>query len=368
MNKDQKRVTLQAILFLTTFLTTTLAGSFFMLGKAPLLTEFTWSDFYAGLEYSVPFLLILTVHEFGHYLTARYYKVDVTLPYYIPIPPIISFGTMGALIRIKSRIPSNKINFDIGIAGPLAGFVMALIVLGYGFTHLPPPEHIFTIHPEYQQYGLDYAQHVYQSTEVSIGIETVGNNLLFMFFENFVGDPSRIPNHHEVIHYPYLFAGYLSLVFTCINLLPIGQLDGGHVLHGLIGYKRHKIVASVFFIALIFYSGLGLVHPGLPMDDLMLYVPLYLWFLYLVLQGLKWPKRDTLMVACLIFAIQFVIVWQFPTAMGYSGWLLFTFLIGRFVGVAHPPAPIELPLDTGRKILGWIALAIFVLCFSPNPF
>jgi hypothetical protein len=104
---------------------------------------------------------------------------------------------------------------------------------------------------------------------------------------------------------------------------------------------------------------------GIP--ELMVYIPLYIWFLNLVLGGLQLPKRDTLMIAFLIFTVQFVLAWLFPMVVGYSGWLLFIFVIGRLIGVAHPPAPIEIPLDRGRQILGWIALIIFVLCFSPAP-
>lgn len=368
MDKDQKRVALQILLFVVTCITTTLAGVEWTYGKNIFFSpDFSWSDFKSGLPFSVPFLLILTVHEFGHYFTALYHKVKATLPYYIPIPPILlSIGTMGALIRIKSRIPSNMINFDIGIAGPLAGFVMAMIVLVYGFTNLPPAEYIFTIHPEYEQYGLAYPDHVYQESDSVVNVK-MGSNLLFMFFEKYVADPSRMPHQNEIMHYPYLFAGFLALVFTSINLLPIGQLDGGHVLHGLVGYKRHRQIASVIFVALLFYSGLGLLHPAMPTNDLLLYIPLYIGFLYFVLDGLLLTKRDTLMIASLIFAIQFVIVWQFPTIIGYSGWLLFALIIGRFIKVAHPPSPIEVPLDRGRQILGWIALIIFVLCFSPAP-
>ena len=104
-----------------------------------------------------------------------------------------------------------------------------MVILFYGFTHLPEPEYIFQIHPEYEQYGLRYADYVYENQQESIIDITIGKNLLFLFFENFVADPARVPNPHEIMHYPFIFAGFLSLVFTFLNLLPIGQLDGGHV-------------------------------------------------------------------------------------------------------------------------------------------
>ena len=141
MNSDQKRVLLQLGLFILTFITTTLAGAEWAYGRSVFAKDYAWSDFVSGLEFSIPFLLILTVHEFGHYFVARYHKVKVTLPYYLPMPPLpFSIGTMGALIRIKEKIYSKKQNFDIGIAGPLAGFATALIILFYAFTHLPEPE------------------------------------------------------------------------------------------------------------------------------------------------------------------------------------------------------------------------------------
>src|SRR5689334_14046503 len=167
MNKESKRIALQAALFVMTFITTTLAGAELAYGKTVIALFFglsyTWSDFLSGMEFSIPLMLFLTCHEFGHYFTAIYHKVKTSLPYYIPLPPIILFsiGTLGAVIRLRERPASNIQSFDIGIAGRLAGFVMALAILFYGFTTLPPSEHIFEIHPEYKQYGLSYADHVY---------------------------------------------------------------------------------------------------------------------------------------------------------------------------------------------------------------
>lgn len=369
MSKETKRIIFQALLFIATFITTTIAGAEWAYGKSVYL-EFTWNDFLSGMHFSIPFLLILTVHEFGHYFTARYHQVESSLPYYIPVPPFpLSIGTMGAIIRLRSRIYSTIQNFDIGIAGPLAGFVMALIVLVYGFTTLPPAEYIFQIHPEYEQYGLNYAEHVYNTHNDSIIDVVIGKNLLFLFFENFVGDPSRVPNPHEIMHYPYLFAGFLALVFTSLNLLPIGQLDGGHVLYGLVGYKKHRIVASAFFILFMFYAGLGseYIHPDMPLDELQWSIPIYLMFLYFCFTGLKLPVRDTVMYTLIVFAIQFLTSYWFPTVHGYSGWLVFGFVVGRFLGIQHPRTEIEEPLDEKRKILGWIAILIFILSFTPNP-
>lgn len=376
MSTEQKRILLQVLLFITTFFTTTLAGAWWCFGKLYISLfpffynpEFTFQDFLQGMQFSVPFLLILTVHEFGHYFTAMYHKVKSSLPYYIPFPPVLfSIGTMGALIRLRSKVPSTKKNFDIGIAGPLAGFVVALGVLYYGFVTLPPPEHIFTIHPEYEQYGLDYADHVYVQNDSALSI-SLGKNLLFAFFENVVADPARVPNAHEMMHYPILLAGFLALVFTSLNLLPIGQLDGGHVLYGLAGFRKHRVIASAIFVAFIFYAGLGFEYilPTQPPEDLLLAIPLYAMFLYLCFSGLKLPVKDTVMYTVVVFALQYALMFIFPGVTGYSGWLLFGLLIGRILGIPHPPSEIEEPLDQKRKILGWIALIVFVLCFTPNP-
>lgn len=370
MSPKVKSTLIHSSLFIVTFITTTLAGAEWTHGKSILIPGFTWDDFYSGLPYSICFLSILTAHEFGHYFTAVYNRVRTTLPYYIPLPPFpMMFGTLGALIRIKQRISSTQQNFDIGIAGPLAGFVFAVGFLWYGFTHLPPPEYIFEVHPEYEQYGLDYANYVYQTGFLKAGTLDVylGKNLLYWLFETYVGDPARIPNVHEIIHYPFLFAGFLSLIFTSINLLPIGQLDGGHVLYGLVGYRWHRRIASVIFIAFLFYAGLGFVHPADGFDVLIYKIPLFIGFLFMAMKGLQLSTRDTIMYALALFAIQYGIVSLFPHVRGYSGWLLFAFLIGRFVGIQHPPSDIEEKLSPTRVILGWLALLIFVLCFTPNP-
>jgi len=154
-----------------------------MFGDYLILEDYHWSDFTAGFAFSIPFLSFLTLHEFGHYFVARYNKIKTTLPYYLPFwlgfLPAPSIGSFGAVIQIKQQIQSRRQYFDIGIAGPIAGFVAGLIILFYGFTHLPPAEYIFEIHPEYQQYGLDYAEYTYGSAREDQGLAFVmGSNLL----------------------------------------------------------------------------------------------------------------------------------------------------------------------------------------------
>ena len=369
INKNAAYYIKKIVLFILTLICTTLAGSELVTAKSIFFTpDYSWTDFAAGFSYSVPFLLILTVHEFGHYFTAKYYGVEVTLPNYIPMYfPGFSIGTFGALIRIVGPIKSRKQYFDIGIAGPLAGFVVALGVLWFGFTHLPEPEYIFNIHPEYAEYGLDYADHVYENNDDVVSIE-MGNNLLFGFFEKYVADPDRLPNHKEIMHYPYLFSGFLALFFTALNLIPIGQLDGGHILYGILGVKKHKQIARVLYLLFAFLAGLGLVSIQTPQEDLLLYSAAYIAFLYFAFQGLGFNRLNTLLTAVSMYVAQFLTSMLIVDVSGFPGYLLFVLLLGRFIGIKHPRTIDERPLSQGRKILGWIALVIFILCFSITPF
>ncbi|MEX2234559.1 MAG: site-2 protease family protein [Cyclobacteriaceae bacterium] len=377
MHREQKRILFQVALFITTFITTTIAGSEWVHGRSIFSGNYTWQDFTNGLGFSIPLLLILTVHEFGHYFAAMYHKVKASLPYYIPFPPIpflpFSIGTMGAVIRLRSRPESNVQNFDIGLAGPLAGFIIAIFVLFYGFKTLPPPEYIFEIHPAYEKYGLAYADSVYspeylKKTPGTLNVK-IGTNLIFWIFEKTVADPVRMPDPHELMHYPVLFACYIALFVTCLNLLPIGQLDGGHIVYGLFGFRIHRLIALAFFIILIFYAGLGAswIDPALPTQDLAIGIGGYLLFLFLAFRGLRLSLQHTIICALLMFAIQFSLTIYDPGIKGYEGWLVFAFILGRFIGIEHPPSDLEQPLSTNRVVLGWIALIIFVLCFSPAP-
>ena len=173
------------------------------------------------------------------------------------------------------------------------------------------------------------------------------------------------------MHYPWLLAAYLAFFFTALNLLPIGQLDGGHVVYGLFGRKWHTRISSVLFTAFLFYAGLGWVtlqdaatEGG--MFDFLLQVGIYMGLLYLCAYSLFPSKRDRWMYAALMFLVQFLLS-SFLGWEGYNGWVVFGLLLGRFIGVQHPGAEKEEELSPGRKALGWLALIIFILCFSPEP-
>ena len=371
-----KQILIFVLLLLVTFVTTTIAGMEWVNGSFILdptnsknVDWFSWPNISQGLVYSISFMGILTFHEFGHYFTARHYGISTTLPYYIPFwfGLSLSFGTLGAFIRIKERIQSRKEYFDVGIAGPLAGFVVGLVILIYGFSTLPPAEYLFNYNPDYRQYGENFQDYIYQ--DIDQPIFKVGKNLLFILLENtLVSDPSRIPNGYEMIHYPLIFAGYLAMFFTALNLLPIGQLDGGHVIYGLFGLRRSRFISEALFMAFVFYAGLGWVNPFQPTNELAYMIPLNIALYYFMFSRMRTKSIDVLLLAVSVFAAQFLGSFLVPGLNGYTGWLVFAFLIGRFLGVYHPPALREDELDTKRKVLGWLALLIFILCFSPEPF
>jgi membrane-associated protease RseP (regulator of RpoE activity) len=375
-NSKLRTVLVHGGLFLITLITTTIAGAEWATGKLYLINEkgwnlgewMHWREVKLGLMFSLPFLGILTVHEFGHYFAARHHKVRVTLPFYLPL--FLGFtntmGTLGAYIRIKSRVFSRKEYFDIGLAGPLAGFLVAVPLLVYGFLHLPPPEYIFLIHPEYADFGLNYAEKVYQSTGFPNLI--LGKNLLFWILETTLADPERLPNSYELMHYPLLFAGYLALFFTALNLLPIGQLDGGHIGYAALGYERFNRLAGIVFTLLVTYAGLGVIDWQGWTGPEWYFNALFVGYLLVVLRKVVPTWRLTFTLTGIVLAVQLLIRLVWPVAEGYPGWLAFGLILSRFLGVYHPPAPNEDPISTGRKVLAVVALLILILCYSPAPF
>nr|WP_201987515.1 site-2 protease family protein [Hymenobacter rubidus] len=368
-----RTVALHIGLFVLTLLTTTLAAVQLTRGGIDLLPLGVWGlpaapqpgEWSRGLWFALPFLGVLTVHEFGHYFTARYNRVRSSLPYFIPFP--MGLGTFGAVIRIRERIFSRREFFDIGLAGPLAGFLVAVPLLIYGFTHLPPAAYVFSIHPEYARYGAHYNQYVYDSNELANGL-TLAKPLLYRLLERTFADPARLPPPLELLHYPVLLAGALSLFFTALNLLPLGQLDGGHILYGLLGRARFNKLAFWLFIGFIFYAGLGLFSLHDDWHEWLYWGPVYAGYLALIFWRVLPRPRHGLLLAAGIWAAQVAVAAAVPGVAGNPGWLVFGLLLGRFTGIYHPPAPDERPLSPGRQALGWVMVVIFVLCFTPGPF
>lgn len=374
---DPKTVTKHLTLFLVTVLTVSLAGAGFV-GFEPSLFPVSLpslSDFYRGLLFAGLLLGFLGVHEFGHYFAALYHQIKVTLPYFIPIP--LGIGTVGAVIRIKQKINDTYKMFDVGAAGPLAGFVVSLGILLYGFATLPDASFIqnFAGHEAVKEY---VAQHgAFPSNppgETNGNLLIVGDTLLYSFLASFF---EHVPPMWEMYHYPFLFAGWLGLFFTALNLTPIGQLDGGHILYSLIGFKKHKKVARIFFAVLITLGGIEAVpFIHLSLGEFAYPYGLFSWIIWggVLMMLLRKAFHDDFewilpvwVSSLVITALYLFLVVGNLTTSGSLIWVVWSFFIAYFVGVEHPPALRERELDPTRKFLGWLSMAVFVLCISPNP-
>ena len=391
--KKIRRYFIHIALFLLTLLTTTIAGAehatakifagWGLIEQEFLLEIKDWSK---GLPYALSFLAFLSFHEFGHYFTSVYHKVKCSLPFYIPIyipiPGAINIGSFGAVIRLKERPVSTQKYFDIGIAGPLAGFVISIGLLTYGFLNLPPLEsHVLSIHPDYvETFGGVPSTEQMEMTLIATEDVTysIGTSVLFEVLKHVLPpDPSQVPPHFELMHYPYLFVGYLTLFFTALNLLPIGQLDGGHVIYGMFGPKISGLVSRFTVVILLFLGGTGFIDlqsfPG-PMNIsgtlwMIARVSLYFLFIAFVLKRVV-PLRSSwelYLFTLGLISLQILLKWIFPNLHVNLIWLFYAFLVVRFVGLDHPPALQENTVNLPRKVLGWVAILIFILCFSPEP-
>jgi membrane-associated protease RseP (regulator of RpoE activity) len=321
----KQRFVLHISLFLVTFFTTTLAGVAWRGENA-----FELANFNLGLQYSTLLLLFLTAHEMGHFIMARIRGVEATLPYYIPLPGILfgamaGFGTLGAVIRTKSRIPSRKVIFDIGVAGPIAGFIVCCFILAVGFLTLPGIEYLQAIHP-----GYPHPQGILAQGGPDL---VFGKTLLYSLFEKiFARSGGYIPPMSEMYHYPMLCVGWFGLFVTSLNLLPVGQLDGGHLIYGLASKKTHKLIGKLTALALLLISiPSTVVEIG---QTGAFHVP-------------GWLKA--------------VVV------PGGETWLLWAIMISIFIRFGHPETLDESPLDSRRKIVAYSTVAIFILCFTPTP-
>ncbi|MBA4321708.1 MAG: hypothetical protein C0408_02710 [Odoribacter sp.] len=263
-------------LFLFTLFSTLVAGAL-QQGINPI--ENPWL-LWKGIPFSFTLLMILGAHEFGHYFMSKKHHIDVTLPYFIPAPSFI--GTFGAFIKMKSPIMDRRILLDIGAAGPLAGMCIAVPVL---------------------LVGLSLSEIRYETVESGFSL---GSSLLFLFLNWLVH--GSMPDDVNLILHPIAFSGWIGLLVTCLNLLPVGQLDGGHVAYAVIGPKQHVVSKAVLAI--------------------------------LVVLGVT----------------------------GWSGWLVWAGIL-LIMGTNHPPVIYDwIPLDRKRKVIGWITLSLFVMTFTPVPF
>ncbi len=286
-----ERVWLHVLLFVVTLFTTTVVGAglaqTFRANRAVDLEQdfgvvlSLWSHpavLLQGLPFSITLLTILLAHELGHYITCLRHGIDASLPYFLPAPTLI--GTFGAFIRIRSPIYTRRALFDVGVAGPIAGFVFLVPALIAGLM-------LSRILPGVGTHG-DFI---------------FGTPLLLRLLEGvfFPGVPVA-----DISLHPVARAAWVGILATALNLLPIGQLDGGHILYSFFG-ERHKLLSRIFVIAL---------------------VPMGVFY--------------------------------------YWGWLGWALILGLF-GLRHPVICDDADLGTARVWLGWIALAMFILCFTLAP-
>jgi membrane-associated protease RseP (regulator of RpoE activity) len=230
------------VLFAVTVISTTFAGALhyfaFQQGfnAGDVLPEFLEPRFYlGGLWYSATILAILGCHEMGHYYACRFYRVDATLPYFLPAPPLS--GTFGAFIRIRSRIPSKLALFDIGLAGPIAGFLIAVPALFFGLA-------ISTLAESPKD----------PSTVLELGEPLLFRAAAWLMWGN-------VPDGMSLNMHPVAFAAWFGLLVTAVNLFPIGQLDGGHVAYALLGRRSTVITMAAIAVAigLTFFSSSWIV-------------------------------------------------------------------------------------------------------------
>jgi membrane-associated protease RseP (regulator of RpoE activity) len=282
--KIKKRpIWINIVLLIATIITTTIAGSV----QWALIYDASWGDiispYYLAngfIFFSIPLMLILGIHEMGHYLTSKKHKLDASLPYFIPLPPPFILGTFGALISTREPIPNRKTLLDVGVSGPICGFLVAIPVCILG---------------------------LFLMQQNPILPSTDGETLIITFplLLQGLGNLFTIPEN--ALMHPTLFAGWVGLFLTSLNLLPVGQLDGGHVARALLK-ENHKYLGWAVIILVI---GLGML---------------------------------------------------------YTGWFMIAIIILLFVGTQHqPPLNEYSALDIRRKILGVLALVIFIICFAPIP-
>ncbi|MDB5036402.1 MAG: peptidase [Chlorobi bacterium] len=335
--RRKDRYWLHILLFILTCISTMYAGMLFSTATDASITSLgdILANLYRGLPFSALLMLFISAHEFGHYFAARAHNVDATLPFYIPMP-ISLFGTMGAVIRTRTVVPSRRAMFDIGVAGPIAGFVVALAYLIIGMLTMPGIESLYAIHPEYRALATLPAEGT-----------RFGGFLLFGILKKLLIAPGRFfPGMNEIYHYPLLSVGWFGMFVTALNMIPVGQLDGGHVIYGMFGRAQRKI--SRWFVGFLVFSGFGTLctllrdlirehHQGRFFD------------LLGVLLGppLEWLTRHA--------------GWWMR---GWLGWLLWVVIILVVIKIPHPPVPDETPLDRKRIIIGWCALGILVLTFT----
>jgi membrane-associated protease RseP (regulator of RpoE activity) len=292
---------LPVLLMALTFASTLYVGAGMVLGRPPGSFE----ELLTGWVFSVPLMAILMAHEFGHFFAGRYHRVDVSPPYFIPVPFFL-LGTLGAVIQIREQIRSRNALLDIGAAGPLAGMVVALPVVIYGIATSPVE-------------ALPDAPYLLE-----------GRSLLYLGLLNWLKGP--IPPGYDIMLTPTALAGWAGLLVTMINLLPFGQLDGGHVAYALLGERQdqlsRKLLRSLPVLALVVSAAYG--------------VPAYL-------DGIRGDK----------------LIYDAAAGMHWLVWAVVLWFLTRATGPDHPPTE-DSEVSPRRRLVGWFTLSLFVLLFMPS--
>ncbi len=269
---------LHLILFVVTFISTLIAGSLFQKGINIIAEPWRIIE---GLPFALSLMIILLGHELSHYFASKRHHTKATLPYFIPAPSLI--GTFGAFIKMKSPIITRKALIDIGASGPIAGFILSVAASAIGLR-------LSTVIPV-------------SDTRGTLGL---GDSILFSLLSRLMLGVT--PDGHDILLHPIAFSGWIGLFVTSLNLIPVGQLDGGHIAYAFLG-TRHLIVSRILLVFL-FISGI------------------FFW----------------------------------------EGWLIWAILM-VILGLRHPPVIYwEMPLDKKRRLTGIAAMIIFIITFIPAPF
>jgi membrane-associated protease RseP (regulator of RpoE activity) len=267
------------------------AGYVGVVGDA-LEALWTRPDYLAyGLSFSLSLVFILTSHEMGHYIACRIYRVQSTLPFFIPTPPMIGpAGTFGAFIKIQSPMPSRRAVFDIGVAGPIAGFIALIPIAIIAFVTMQQPSGV-------------------EMVSLPPGSIYFSDPLFYRLVAWLGGINLKIPMEHNAFY----SAAWVGLLVTALNLIPSGQLDGGHAMYAIFGKRVHWWTGRIAFVAMAAFSVVG-------------------WFVF-----------------------------------GSPSGFLIAVLLGVMMRIKHPEPLDDEPLDAKRKVIAVMTLLIFILCFSPFP-
>ncbi|MCB0847442.1 MAG: hypothetical protein KDE26_29530, partial [Bacteroidetes bacterium] len=232
---------------------------------------------------------------------------------------------------------------------------------------------ILNIHPEFTEtfQGVPTDQQMVDFIAEENGqAYRIGTNLLMEILKRIlVDDPQNLPGGFEFIHYPFLFVGYITLFFTALNLLPIGQLDGGHIIYGMFGKKTAGYISRVAIIALLLFGGTGYTKVWDLNEVSFLTLGLYLTFVIYMFTKILGTQtwRLPLALALVLVMVQILVKTNFPDIEPNFIWLFYAWMVTRFVKLDHPAALNEHIVNRPRQILGWVAIIIFILCFTPSP-